>query len=330
MKKNKDALSLVIAIWLVLISSLLALTILEYIIPFSKSVTWMENSSKAYYLANSWLEQWLYDLVYEESQYKSPTSPKKPTEIPSKYFNEKFETYDDEEISKTKLKSTFLEIQNIWQIEPEPGQWESEFDRDYNIINVWKPIQMDIKWINPDTLKVSFKVPEINNQKMELIANGKPFISWQLTSKNWFINSDEINSLQKDKIIEKDNNPENKKIIIWNLWKTTWKIYFSNPATVETWKSLSDAYQKLWCQSNSCILKFSVVNILSAKLASVSSSADGISLPYLEWKLENTEKFRKRYADIKSEWKSNGYVKRLEIKAPQTTVNEAFNFTVFQ
>ena len=189
---------------------------------------------------------------------------------------------------------------------------------------------MDIKWINPDTLKISFKVPEINNQKMELIANGKPFISWQLTSKNWFINSDEINSLQKDKIIEKDNNPENKKIIIWNLWKTTWKIYFSNPATVETWKSLSDAYQKLWCQSNSCILKFSVVNILSAKLASVSSSADGISLPYLEWKLENTEKFRKRYADIKSEWKSNGYVKRLEIKAPQTTVNEAFNFTVFQ
>ena len=159
---------------------------------------------KAYYLANSWLEQWLYDLVYEESQYKSPTSPKKPTEIPSKYFNEKFETYDDEEISKTKLKSTFLEIQNIWQIEPEPGQWESEFDKDYNIINVWKPIQMDIKWINPDTLKISFKVPEINNQKMELIANGKPFISWQLTSRNWFINSDEINSLQKDKIIEKD------------------------------------------------------------------------------------------------------------------------------
>ncbi|RKW25107.1 hypothetical protein D8B46_00260 [Candidatus Gracilibacteria bacterium] len=330
MKKNKDALSLVIAIGLVLISSLLALTILEYIIPFSKSVTGMENSSKAYYLANSGLEQGLYDLVYEESQYKSPTSPKKPTEIPSKYFNEKFETYDDEEISKTKLKSTFLEIQNIGQIEPEPGQGESEFDKDYNIINVGKPIQMDIKGINPDTLKISFKVPEINNQKMELIANGKPFISWQLTSKNGFINSDEINSLQKDKIIEKDNNPENKKIIIGNLGKTTGKIYFSNPATVETGKSLSDAYQKLGCQSNSCILKFSVVNILSAKLASVSSSADGISLPYLEWKLENTEKFRKRYADIKSEGKSNGYVKRLEIKAPQTTVNEAFNFTVFQ
>ncbi len=46
--------------WLVLISSLFAYTILEYMIPFSKNIKWIENSSKSYYQANNWIEMGLY------------------------------------------------------------------------------------------------------------------------------------------------------------------------------------------------------------------------------------------------------------------------------
>ena len=40
--------------------------------------------------------------------------------------------------------------------------------------------------------------------------------------------------------------------------------------------------------------------------------------------------FRFRYADLVSQWKATWYIRTLEAKIPQTTVNEAFDFTVFQ
>jgi len=58
--KNKSAFSIVIAILLVLIMSLLVLYILEYMIPYSKNVKWIENSSNAFYQAENSIEDWLY------------------------------------------------------------------------------------------------------------------------------------------------------------------------------------------------------------------------------------------------------------------------------
>ena len=60
MNKNKKAFSLILAMWLVLITSLLAYTLLEYMIPFWKNVKGIENSTKAYYQANNWIERGLY------------------------------------------------------------------------------------------------------------------------------------------------------------------------------------------------------------------------------------------------------------------------------
>lgn len=61
-----------------------------------------------------------------------------------------------------------------------------------------------------------------------------------------------------------------------------------------------------------------------------------INLPYLEWKIVyeykgiDNRNFYFRYANIKSTWKSSIYTRDLEIKVPQQTTNEAFDFTVFQ
>jgi len=60
MKKNKKALSLVIAIGITLVMSVLALYILKYIIPFGKNTKNIEQSSVAYYQADSGIEDALF------------------------------------------------------------------------------------------------------------------------------------------------------------------------------------------------------------------------------------------------------------------------------
>jgi Tfp pilus assembly protein PilX len=62
MKKTKKALSLVIAISITLIMGLLALYILEYIIPFSRNTKNIEHSVSAYYMADSAIEDALYSM----------------------------------------------------------------------------------------------------------------------------------------------------------------------------------------------------------------------------------------------------------------------------
>lgn len=322
MKNNKNAFSLVIVMWLVLITSLLAITIIDYMIPFSKSVVWMENSSKAYYLANSWIEDWIYNLKKEWENDRTKI-------IEKNYLSNNFSDYVTEQESKDSIRSVAREIIFEWSQEPQIWKWESEFaklfnssdDRDYNSIFTWNPIQMDVwklsSWIS--SLKIIFKVPKINWQNLSIKESINPYIWWQLSSEDGFITSKKDTSIEKDKI--------NTEILVWrdllgDVVKTSswWTV-----SLIEN-ISLERAYEELSCRSKSCILKFSVINELKA-----TWNWQDVSIPYLEWKITNDwKKFLYRYADISAEWKSSGYTRTLEVKIPQVTVNEAFDFTVYQ
>ena len=69
MQKNNKWSSLLLAMWLVMITSLLAFAILEYIIPFSREIKWIENSANAYYQANSWIEEALYSVYIRNNSW---------------------------------------------------------------------------------------------------------------------------------------------------------------------------------------------------------------------------------------------------------------------
>jgi hypothetical protein len=78
--------------------------------------------------------------------------------------------------------------------------------------------------------------------------------------------------------------------------------------------------------ANRCILRFSVIN----SLTTTSWTA-----PYLEWQLKTWEtdtspKIPLRYSRIESVWRTYGFQKTLQIRVPQDTVSEAFDFAVFQ
>jgi hypothetical protein len=99
------------------------------------------------------------------------------------------------------------------------------------------------------------------------------------------------------------------------------------------WKKVSDSSNvAFWifytanCLSDKCILKFSVINELK------TTDIPSVSIPYLEWRLNSwwTNMLPLRYSIIESSWKSYGFSKSLQIKVPQETVSQAFDFTVFQ
>ena len=287
MKKNKKALSLLIAISITLVMSLLALYILEYMIPFSKNTKNIEQAVVAYYQADSWIENALLN-----DTNKNIINPKKDYSI---------------------------SILKDWYILPPVWQWNSEYDKNYNIIRIGEPIQLEI-WKWQDKLysnmwfKFYFKVPDLDkdNTTAETFKfTSSWIINWQLSS-----NSDILNSswtyIKWTEICDSKDSCSN--IDLWS----------------RNWRKLDDSQQKIsdfydlnckWTNSG-CILKLSVINKLKLD--------NWINIPYLEWKITTDEKIKLRYKIIDTIWKSYWFQKNLRIKVPQQTLNEAFDFTVFQ
>lgn len=299
MKKNKNWFSVIIAMWLVLITTLLAFTILEFIIPFSRDIKWIENSTKAYYQANNWIELWLY------------------------HFSTRWDSSSREEDWKNYINNTYdfmYRTYSSWTIVPLLWRGNSNIDNSWNTISITDPIQLII-WFsfvddsNVDELSIDFRVPDFDSdwlflQTLDWWVN-TPIINWQLLSDD-----DTLNSL--------NNSVDIFTAPIINWWSVTLNTL--------TWKKVSDwVNQTFWnfftannCDnvSNKCILKFSIVNNITSWWTII---------PFIEWRLNAwTNIIPLRYSNIESSWKSYWFTKSLEIKVPQETVSQAFDFTVFQ
>ncbi len=300
MKKNTQAFSLVIAMWIVILITLLAFLILEYIIPFGRNVKGLENSSKAYYQSQTAVEQaLLFRSLSSTTTWDSNTIAYAPSS-PIAY------SYD---------------IAGNGRILPPVWEWNSEYDTDWNIIAPGQPIQLEIGELGINAIdwwnaSFSFRVPNID----ELTASTPniwwgtgAIINWQiwsttdlLSASGSWITADEI------------NNTTPTGILIGNR----------NGATLESWDiNVADFYTSNTCATLQCTLKFSIVNPL---LTQPNPSFDSVKLPYLEWRFSFADPIPLRYADIKSSGKSYGFKKNINIKIPQQTIVEAFDFTVFQ
>lgn len=306
MKKNKKAVSLIIVMWIVLVTWLLAITIIELIIPFSRSVSGMENSSKAYYLANAWVEEAMLNI--KKNNENSSNSIQE---------NNKFNFWWN-------LNSIFSERKLVvkWNEEPKSWEWDSEFSPDFNKISVWNPIQIDLSEVIATNFKIQFKVPQINWVNYRLKENNEVYINWQVSNEDWFINStDKVWTFRVAGAIWRRENT----VFNWNLVNSSREVYLSDFRWLnKDWNLV--LYWSLWCnRTKKCILKFSVAN----ELKWVFNGRE-VNLPYLEWKITAQTPYKLRYSTIESTWKSNNFVKKLEVKVPQATVNEAFDFTVFQ
>lgn len=302
MKKlqNKKWFSIVIAILLVILISLLAFLILEYMVPFSRNVKWIENSSKAYYLANSWIEDSLFFInrnnIWDEKHVDFPSS------------------------------SVWISnhIVASWSLLPPVWQWNSEFDNSWNKISSGFPIQLDIwnnivsNWWN---VRFYFRVPDLdwknwNNERLEGI---NPIINWQLSSE-----FDTLNSTW---------SWVDSSLINWSWIDFSFKDWVRLDGTLEDFPSFYDDTShgcNSW-SSKKCSLKLSIINNLNSNIES-----ELVQVPYLEWKIDfdndnsGINNVPLRYVIIDAAWKSYWFRKDLKIRIPQQSVIEAFDFTVFQ
>lgn len=294
MKHSKKWFSILVAMSLVILFSLIALFILDYMIPFSRNIKWVENASNAYYQANAGIEQVLWHHGENMVWYQTWNT-----------------------LSLTPVDFSF-DLFAIWTVLPPSWEGNSEYNNDWNILRQGEPIQLEI-WDNVinswSDFKLYVRVPNLDNNisTWEELTGTKAVVNWQLTSKNNALNS------SWSQLMAGSVNASNLSKSLMDIFDFTWA----------QWVDLSDIPMNLSpfyaneCWSGSgCILKLSVINSLDL--------LSGQKAPYLEWQLDAWWDIPLRYAVIESSGKSYGFKKDLKIRVPQTTVSEAFDFTIFQ
>ncbi len=323
MKKNNSWFSIIFAMWYLVILSMIVIVLHEYLIPFSKNVKWIENSSNAYYQSLAWIEQALYD--------------KKSLAL----WNEKIL----ETSGRIKYK---YEIFASWSVLPPAWKWNSDFDKDWNKIWFWEPIQLRLinKNIDWSDVEFYFRVPDLDwissttENLIEPVIWEQKIINWQY-SGSWFVLNSSTWSM-----ITVDN------INSWNIQKLDSKIWIIIWASIERekinpidskptinfenfddwWNSTNiDNYTEniniTPCSSTTCTLKISIINKLVVEKNWINQE-----IPYLEYKIvfPSWTTVPTRFIRIESDWISNWFKKNLKIKIPQYTTIWAFDFTVFQ
>ncbi len=295
MKTNQKWFSIMVWMVLVILITLLALVILDYIVPFARNVKWIENASNAYYIAYAWVEKALYH-VKTRTNLTTETWATMPT---------------------TSLWTSYITSSSGTSI-PLAWQWKSEFNSGYNIISPTEPLQLEvgngyIRSVSNTNMDFIFRVPDLDwtstTETLSWTAT-TPIIYWTL--------GNETESLMASGSQVMANQV--------NVSLATTHITLSGRAGLTlVWASLTfDDFYDAYCQSSWCILKMSINN------SYLETTLNNTQIPYLEYKITTTNSIPDRYTTISSAGKSHGFQKELSVSIPQKTVNQALDFTVFQ
>lgn len=226
---NNSWFSIVIAMGIVLFIWLAAIYLLEYVIPFGRNVKGIENASKSYYQANSWVEQSLWfigqnNIGDEESRVLWPDA--------TDY------SYD---------------ITAIWSFIPLPNTGNSDFDNNYNTISQSDPIQLEVGNLsnNPNWWLVAFDINVPDTKRSATLQTldwgSTPIVNWQISSPSNTLNSNNT------AISATDINSTSTITLGSKAWID------SNGAT----PNFSTFYNAN-CRTQSCVLKLGVINSLTS------------------------------------------------------------------
>lgn len=279
--------------------------------PFAKDTKWIEFSSNAFYQSNSAVEDALYYVANHDLWAEEPNILVLAWTFDSNILGSDFH----EEIDRDPNTDFGYDIIAKWNTIPPAWEGNSEFDPDWNRLAIGEPVQLEIGEGNWNNATISFRIPDtgVSNEKSLKSMTGW-IISWQVSSENRTLIAEEDSTIGKDmlKFWEgKDFNFENR----YNDGKTLTGEEISFPTF----------YSDCNATGEKCTLKLSVINNL------ILDDWRDTPVPYVEYKIEGAgDNLPLRYTRIRTSGYSNGFKKDLYIKVPQQTVNEAFDFTVFQ
>jgi hypothetical protein len=312
MNNNKKWLSLPIAMWIVILLWLLTTTIIEYILPFSKNIKWVENSTRALYQSISWIEETLY-FIKKTRDNNINEFIYKPSGVES--FN------------STWALSFLVKTNSSGNVIPMSGKWESIYNNNWDVLSLTNPIQIPIwKWVitNFIDFEIAIKVPDLDKFNF---TNRNEILDWDSGSAyvNWALSSD-ANTLNSTWSYWSVND-----IGRWNLTETynfnnmSFKLYNKNWKTLDNNIMTFKNFYNNNCEwNNECSLKIYVTNDL------VTTTWEYI--PFLESQIRFNSNNNVPYYNtiVSSRGRSYWFSRDLDIKIAKDTLIEAFDFTVFQ
>lgn len=321
MKKiqNKKWFSLIFAMWLVLSISITIIYLLEYVMPFAKDTKWIEFSSNAFYQSNSAIEDALYYVatnnLWDEDSNDLVLGWTFDSNISGITGNGE-NTYYDRENDDDPNTDFGYDIEARWDTIPPDSEWNSEFDPDWNRLAIGEPVQLEIGEGNWNSATITFRIPNTGFWNWSDIQT-MPWwiIAWQLSSENGTLNSGTDSTIGRDVLKSWNGDGKEFNFINQNIKGKTLN---------DEEESFSIFYNNCNATGEKCTLKLSVINDL------ILDDSHNTPVPYIEYKIEGANNIPLRYTRIRTSGYSNGFKKDLYIKIPQQTVNEAFDFTVFQ
>ena len=305
-KNNKQWFSILLAMWITLVTGMIAILILEFIIPFSRNIKWVENSSAAFYQSYSGIEEAMWfisqnDLWDEDEQLFVQANP----------------------------QDTAYSVESMTSIIPPALKGNSEYDSNWNRFDNNFPIQLAITDPNIDFSNVdfTFRIPVELDDGNDIEWNDalQPYIiNWIITGIsnpdnvkwNWDDIPVVLNGIN-DQLIRKDE--------VWDIGIWIWS---RNGRTID-WDTCS--VTEFTTNSCSWISNIYDVTLKMSLVDQLILDTNNKSIPYLEYQINfRGDSIPGRYTQIETSGKSYGFRKNMDIKVPQQATNQAFDFAVFQ
>ena len=300
MKKNHAWSALIITIFVTMILIIVAIYLLEKIVPFARDIKWVENGNISYYRANTALNAALLSMSGSDPGLE----PALTTPI----------TNGSGMIYRVTANGTTL---------PQAGQWNSEYDKNWSILAPGKPVQLLLSNDPTLTQNFSFRVPDLKRDgSFAQTLSGTvilPIINWALSASG--------------DTLQASGSYSTGWVFLWGSYIMAAKANSGNVAfdSNKSWLTLSgspDNFSNFYtskCTSSDpkCTLKLSLINPLLLD--------DNITIaPYLEYQATFSTSVPLQTAVIQTEGYAGGFRKNITRYIQQMTTNEALDFTVFQ
>ncbi len=300
---NKNAFSIIMALWLTLLMSLLVLFLLEFIIPYTKNVKGIENSINAYYQAEWAVEEALLHFDKESFSSSQQSSAYSSDAIDSKY--------------DTEIEGNII---------PPAGKWNSEFSKDYNMLSILNGVQLEV-WNNRFygtfwDVKVYLKVPNTSTDSLDLKewtnAQGQPIhpVWWYLASEGNSLSAVKDSFFEKADVCNSQENNCSGKSFSWKKGKILNGTYAGTERDIETYYN-NHCWAGSWCQ---------LILLLQHNLETTT----WVFIPALEYEIDFWWNVPLYNATINASWKSSGFQKDLEVTVSQQSWDASTNFAIIQ
>lgn len=298
---HNSGFSIILAIGLVLLLSLTGLYLIEYTVPFARNIKGVENASQAFYESYSGLEDSLLEI----------------------YSDDIWEDHHND-LNWALAQDFWYQVTSSGVLIPIAWKGDSIFDADWNRVSQDDPISL-LVWKNrlntwwTDRIRFSVRVPDLdtsNSDDLKTLDGDDDIILWQLSSA-----TESLSSRSWSLVSESDINAG---IVEESLWNT---VSLSQWVTLD---GIDRSFQWFYdnnsspCNdlNNECVLKISIIN----PLIEVSDTI----IPYLEYQIHIDTVIPLWDSYVRSQGKSYGFSKILELQAPNQSTSSAFDFTVLQ